>query len=379
MHFIPYGHQIIDDSDIEAVIKTLRSDWLTTGPKVPEFEQAIIRYIGCNHSTAVNSGTSALDLSLQTLSLEKGSEIITTPFTFAATSNAILYNGLKPVYVDIVKKSRNIDPDEIRKKITHKTAALLVVDYAGQPCDLATIKEICLDHDLILIEDACHALGASYHRKKIGTFADMTVFSFHPVKAITTGEGGMIVTDNPGYAKKLNLLRTHGIDKNLSPHDGVRAGWEYDMLDLGRNYRMTDIQAVLGISQLNKLDGFIERRNMLSNLYTDLLTDVSFIEVPESMEEVCHAWHIYTVLLKGIDRNSFFTYMRKRNIGVNVHYIPTYRLSYYTKQLPNNPADFPITEEVYNHIITLPLFPGLTEEEIYYVVDTAKEAFTALS
>jgi UDP-4-amino-4,6-dideoxy-N-acetyl-beta-L-altrosamine transaminase len=379
MHFIPYSHQTIDDSDIDAVVKTLQSDWLTTGPKVPEFENAMTQYIGCNHATAVNSGTSALDLSLQTVSLERGSEIITTPFTFAATSNAILYNGLKPIYADIVKKSRNIDPDDIRKKITPKTSALLVVDYAGHPCDLTAIKEICSDYDLILIEDACHALGASYHRKKIGTIADMTIFSFHPVKAITTGEGGMIVTDNPKYAKKLNLLRTHGIDKNLSPHNGVPAGWEYDMVDLGRNYRMTDIQAVLGISQLKKLDGFIKRRNMLASLYTDLLSDVSFIEIPESMEGVHHAWHIYTVLLKGIDRNSFFTYMRKHNIGVNLHYIPTYRLSYYKKQIPNNPADFPITEEVYGHIITLPLFPRLTEKEIHYIVDTAKKAFTALS
>jgi len=378
MKQIPYGRQSIDDEDIRAVTDVLRSDWLTTGPKVPEFEHECCRYLGCRHACAVNSGTSALDIAVQVLSLEKGSEIITTPFTFAATSNAILYNGLTPVYADIIKGTRNINPEDILRKISPNTRAVLIVDFAGQSCELKAIQKICRDNGLVLIEDACHALGASYGNKKIGSISDMTIFSFHPVKAITTGEGGMIVTDNDEYAKKLRLLRTHGIDKSLSPHDNPLVGWEYDMVALGRNYRMTDLQAALGISQLKKLDNFVNQRTDLVRLYTDLISDSSFLDLPESIDEIRHAWHIFTVLVKGIDRNVFFKYLRGRNVGVNLHYIPTYRLRYYNEHLPQDPAWFPVTEEVYNQIITLPLYPGLTENEVHYVVETMNNAHRAI-
>jgi len=375
---IPYGRQSIDDDDICAVIDVLHSDWLTTGPKIDEFERSISDYCGCRHAVAVNSGTSALDIAVQVLGFPQGSEIITTPFTFAATSNAILYNRLTPVYADIIRGTRNIDPKDICRKITPKTRAVLIVDFAGQPCELKAIQKVCRDHGLVLIEDACHALGASYGNKKVGTIADMTIFSFHPVKAITTGEGGMIVTDNEGYAKKLTLLRTHGIDKSLSPHDGPSAGWEYDMVELGRNYRMTDLQAALGTSQLKKLDLFVDKRKGLARQYADRCSDLSFIEFPESIADISHAWHILTVLVNGIDRNSFFTYLRAHNVGVNLHYIPTYRLRYYKEHLPQDPARFPVTEDVYNRIITLPLFPGMTEDEVHYVVDTMKDAYQAI-
>jgi UDP-4-amino-4,6-dideoxy-N-acetyl-beta-L-altrosamine transaminase len=378
MHQIPYGRQTIDDDEVRAVTEVLQSDWLTTGPKVPEFEQAIARYTGCRHAVAVNSGTSALDIAIQSLGLEPGSEIITTPFTFAATSNAILYNDLSPVYADIVRGTRNIDPVSIRKKISPKTRALLIVDFAGQPCELEEIHRICRENNLILIEDACHALGASYHRKKVGAIADMTIFSFHPVKAITTGEGGMIVTDNPGYAKTLSLLRTHGIDRSQSPHSGPAAGWEYDMVALGRNYRMTDLQAALGICQLKKLDVFIDRRNELAALYLDLLADLPFIELPQAIPDIRHAWHLFTVLVNGVDRNTFFSYMRSHNVGVNLHYIPTYRLKYYRDHLTCDPAEFPVTEAVYDRIITLPIFPGLHEDQVHYVAETIRDAYQAI-
>jgi UDP-4-amino-4,6-dideoxy-N-acetyl-beta-L-altrosamine transaminase len=377
-HFIPYGRQSIDQEDIDAVVSVLASDWLTTGPNVPAFEKAVAGYTGCRHAVAVNSGTSALDIAVQVLALPHGSEVITTPFTFAATSNAILYNGLVPVYADIIRGTRNIDPESIRRKITPKTRAVIIVDFAGLPCDLRAIRQICRDHDLVLIEDACHALGASCQGRKIGTFADMTCFSFHPVKAITTGEGGMVVTDDDGYAGTLALLRTHGIDRSLSPHDGPSVGWEYDMVDLGRNYRMTDIQAVLGITQLKHLDRFVTRRTELAAMYADLLADCSFAEIPVTPEGIRHAWHIYTVLLSGADRNAVFSYMRQHKVGVNVHYLPTYRLRYYREHLPQNPADYPVTEEVFSRIITLPLFPGLTEPEIQYVVETLKDAMKAV-
>jgi len=374
--FIPYGHQSIDENDIREVDEVLTSDWLTTGPKVPEFEGSICDYCACKYAVAVNSGTSALDISVQVLDLPKGSEVITTPFTFAATSNAILYHDLIPVFADIERESRNIDPDQIRKKITPKTKAIIFVDYAGQPCRIDEIREIADEYDLRLIEDACHAFGASYHEKKIGTLADLTVFSFHPVKPITTGEGGAVVTDNAEYAGKLRLFRSHGIDRNACDRFGPDAGWAYDMVELGRNYRMTDIQAALGISQMKKIDRFIRKRNELAGLYHELLEDIPFIETPETMNGVVHGWHLYTVLLKNMDRNHFFSYMKKNNIGINVHYIPTYRLRYYEKNLPTPPGNFPVTEDVFNRIVTLPLYPALSEHELNYIADTIKKART---
>lgn len=368
MKYIPYGHQTIDDQDIKSVENVLRSDWLTTGPQVPAFERAITDYVGCRDAIAVNSGTSALDIAVQSLDLPKRSEVITTPFTFAATSNALLYNGLTPVYADIEKETRNIDPDQIRKKITPRTKAILFVDYAGQPCRIDEIREIASEHDLALIEDACHAFGASYQGKKIGSFAaDMTVFSFHPVKPITTGEGGAVVTNDPDLGKKMRLLRTHGIDKDSRSLFGSDAEWAYDMVDLGRNYRMTDIQAALGISQMKKLDVFIAKRNKIARMYTELLENVSRIEIPKTEAGILHGWHLYTILLKTINRNTFFASLKKQGIGVNVHYIPTYHFSYYRRNVPVNPKEYPVTEDVFKRIITIPLSPSLTEEEVLYV------------
>lgn len=369
MKFIPYGHQYIDEEDIEEVVKVLRGDWITTGPKVVEFEEALCQYIGSDFVVAVNSGTSALDISVQTLDLPKGSEVITTPFTFVATSNSIIYNGLKPIFADIKKDTRNIDPDEIRKKITDKTKAIIYVDYAGHPCDIKEIVEIAADNDLYLIEDASHAIGAEYSGKKIGNFADMTIFSFHPVKHMTTGEGGAVVTDNEKFYEKLKMLRNHGIDKGVEERFGKEAGYAYDMKLLGKNYRITDFQCALGLSQLKKLDKFIERRQHLADLYNRLLDEVDFVETPTIKENVKHVWHIYTVLLNcEIDRDKLFKYMRNQNIGVNVHYIPIYYFSYYQEHFDFNQKDFPVTEEVFKRIITLPLYPGLEEEQVEYVV-----------
>jgi len=373
MKFIPYGHQWIDEEDIKEVVNALKSDWITTGPKVKEFEDKICKYIGCKYGAAVNSGTSALDIAVQTLNLPKGSEVITTPFTFVATSNAILYNNLKPVFADIEKETRNINSEEIRKKITEKTKAIIYTDYAGQPCDIKEIKEIADEHDLYLIEDACHALGAEYRNKKTGNFADMTVFSFHPVKHITTGEGGMVVTNNREFYNKLKMLRTHGIDKTAMDRFGSDASWAYDMKLLGRNYRITDFQCALGISQLNKLDNFIERRQCLADLYNELLEDVDFIKTPITKENVKHVWHIYTVLLdENINRDNFFGHMRNNNIGVNIHYIPIYHFSYYREHFNFNPDDFPVTEKVFKKITTLPLYPKMKDEDVRYVCDKIK-------
>ncbi|MDG6244982.1 MAG: UDP-4-amino-4,6-dideoxy-N-acetyl-beta-L-altrosamine transaminase [Methanolobus sp.] len=371
---IPYGHQSIDESDIEAVIDVLRSDWLTTGPKVKQFEDSLCEYVGCDYATVVNSGTSALDIAVASLNLPNGSEVITTPFTFVATSNSLIYNNLKPVFADIKKDTRNIDPDDIRSKITSYTKAISYVDYAGQPCEIEEIKEIAEEFDMYLIEDASHALGASYHEKKIGNFADLTVFSFHPVKPITTGEGGAVVTNNAELAERVRLLHNHGIDKSATDRYGPDAGWAYDMKVLGRNYRMTDLQAALGISQLKKLDNFIERRNEIADLYNEFLGDCEFVETPITKENVVHGWHIYTVLLdESINRNEFFKYMRKNEVGVNVHYIPSYHFSYYRNNFNFNERDYPETEDVFNRIVTLPIHPEMKREDVEFVINTLKE------
>lgn len=373
MDFIPYGKQWIDNDDINEVVKVLESDWITTGPKIKEFEDALCSYIGCSHCVAVNSGTSALDIAVQALELPKGSEVITTPFTFVATSNAIIYNGLKPVFADICNDTFNIDPEDIRRKVTKDTKAIIYVDYAGQPCDIKAIQEIADEFNLYLIEDACHAIGAEYEGRKVGNFADLTIFSFHPVKHITTGEGGVVVTDDEELNERLSLLRSHGIDKNAQDRYGPDASWAYDMKYLGRNYRMTDFQAALGISQLKKLDMFIDKRNELASRYQEFLGDVGAVTLPEIMGNVRHVWHLFTILLdESIDRDEFFRYMRNANIGVNLHYIPVYRHSYYVENFGFDAKEFPVTENVFKRIITLPLFPRMSEHELRYICSKIK-------
>jgi UDP-4-amino-4,6-dideoxy-N-acetyl-beta-L-altrosamine transaminase len=373
MDFIPYGMHWIDEEDINEVANVLRSNWITTGPKIKEFEDALCAYIGCKYCVAVNSGTSALDIAVQSLDLPVGSEIITTPFTFVATSNAIIYNNHKPIFADICSDTFNIDPEDIRRKITKNTKAIIYVDYAGQPCDIRAIKEIADEFDLFLIEDACHAIGAEYEKKKVGNFADLTIFSFHPVKHITTGEGGAVVTDNKQLYEKLSLLRTHGIDKNTMDRFGPDASWAYDMKYLGRNYRITDFQAALGISQLKKLDGFIGRRTELASMYNELLSAIDFVSLPILKNNVKHAWHIFTMLLnKSINRDEFFKYMKSAGIGVNVHYIPAYRHSYYVENFNFHREDFPVTEDTFKRIITLPLFPKMETYRLEYVFETIK-------
>ncbi|KYC54024.1 MAG: UDP-4-amino-4-deoxy-L-arabinose--oxoglutarate aminotransferase [Candidatus Methanofastidiosum methylothiophilum] len=369
MNFIPYGLHSIDQEDINEVIKVLKTDWLTTGPKIKEFEDALCNYVGCENAVVVNSGASALDIAVQSLDLPKKSEIITSPFTFVATSNSILYNNHKPVFVDIEKETRNIDPKEIEKKITKKTGAIIYIDYAGHPCEIDEIKEIADNYDLLLIEDASHSIGAEYKGKKIGNFADMTIFSFHPVKNITTGEGGAVLTNNPKYYEKLKMLRNHGINKETKERYGKEAGYEYDMKLLGRNYRITDLQCALGLSQLKKLNLFVREKKRLSETYNKYLSELEFIDIPTNKAYVKHAWHLYTILINDMDRDDIFIKLRKMNIGVNVHYIPIYHFTYYKENFNFKPKNYPVTEEVFHKIISLPLFPTMSSEQQNYVID----------
>jgi len=333
--FLPYAHQWIDDEDINSVVEVLKSDWITQGPKIKEFEEAIAKFTGAKYAAALSSGTAALHAACFVAGITPGDKVITTPITFAASSNCILYLGGKPVFADIKEDTYNIDPEEIEKKVTNKTKAIIPVDFAGQPADLNEIYEIAKERNLIVIEDASHALGAEYKGKKIGSISDMTIFSFHPVKPITTGEGGMVVTNNKGFYEKLLMFRTHGITKNKVKLIKNEGPWYYEMQELGYNYRITDFQCVLGISQLKKLDKFIGQRREIVKRYNEAFKNIEEIIVPYEKPEVKSTWHLYVIRLEldklRTTRKEIFEALRAENIGVHVHYIPVYYHPYYQK------------------------------------------------
>lgn len=368
---IPYGRQTIEDDDIDSVIEVLKSDYLTTGPKIAEFEKSVADYVGAKYAVAISNGTSALHAACFAAGIGPGDEVITTPITFAASSNCVLYCGGTPVFADIDPKTYNIDPDDIRKKITDKTKAIIAVHLAGQPCDMDEIHKIAKENNLIVIEDGAHALGSVYKGKKVGSLSDMTTFSFHPVKPITTGEGGMIVTDNEEFYKKMVLFRSHGITRDeamMTRNDGP---WFYQQFELGFNYRITDIQCALGCSQMKKLDRFLAKRKEIVLRYNEAFADCENIVTPYQLPETESGWHLYIVQVKNCDRKQIFEALRDKGIGVNVHYIPVYMHPYYQEHGYKD-VHCKNAEEVYSHIISLPLYPGLTEEQQRYVIDTLK-------
>lgn len=368
---IPYGRQTIEEDDIQAVVDVLRSDYLTTGPKIAEFEKMVADYVGAKYAVAISNGTSALHAACFAAGIQPGDEVITTPLTFAASSNCVLYCGGTPVFADVDPKTYNIDPEDIRRKITDKTKAIIAVHLAGQPCDMDEIHKIAKEHDLLVIEDGAHALGSVYKGKKVGTLSDMTTFSFHPVKPITTGEGGMIVTDNEEFYQKMMLFRSHGItrDENLmTRNDGP---WFYQQLDLGYNYRITDIQCALGCSQMKKLDRFLALRKEIVARYNEAFADCENIIIPYQLPETESGWHLYIVQVKNCDRRKVFEALREHGIAVNVHYIPVYLHPYYQEHGYKD-VHCRNAEEVYSHIISLPLYPTLTEEQQQYVIETLK-------
>lgn len=368
---IPYGKQIIDQDDIQAVVDVLKSDFLTTGPKIAEFEQTVADYVGAKYAVAISNGTSALHAACFAAGIGPGDEVITTPLTFAASANCVLYCGGTPVFADVDPKTYNIDPEDIRRKITDRTKAIIAVHLAGQPCDMDAIHSIAHEYGLIVIEDGAHALGSVYKGKKVGSLSDMTTFSFHPVKPITTGEGGMIVTDNEEFYKKMALFRSHGItrdDSMMTRNDGP---WFYQQFDLGYNYRITDIQCALGCSQMKKLDRFLARRKEIVARYNEAFADCDNIITPYQLSDTESGWHLYIVQVKNCDRRQVFEAMREKGIGVNVHYIPVYMHPYYQEHGYEN-VHCANAEEIYSHIISLPLYPGLTSEQQDYVIDTLK-------
>ena len=369
---IPYGHQWIDKKDIQAVVRVLKSDWLTQGPKVQEFERAIARYCEAKYAVAMSSGTAALHAAYAVAGIKKGNEVITSPLTFVASVNAVVYCGGKPVFADIQRDTLNIDPAEIKKKITKQTKAIASVDFGGHPCDLNEIKRIARKHNLLIIEDAAHALGSKYKGKKIGSISDMTIFSFHPVKVITTGEGGMVVTNNKKFYEKLKIFRHHGIVKKER-----KGGWYYEMEIPGYNLRLTDFQCTLGLSQLKKLNKFIKRRREIVTEYNRAFKGIEEIIIPTERDYVKSAWHIYVIQLKldkvKVSRKKIFNELQKRGIGVQVHYIPIHLQPFYRKRFGYKKGDFPTVERYYQRAITLPLFPKMTDKEIDRVIKTVKK------
>ncbi|RMA93271.1 UDP-4-amino-4,6-dideoxy-N-acetyl-beta-L-altrosamine transaminase [Hydrogenothermus marinus] len=377
-NFIPYGKQFIDEDDIKAVVEVLKSDFITQGPKIKEFEEALASYVGAKYAVVFNSGTSALHGAYFALDLKKDDEFITTPMTFVATSNAGLYLGAKPVFVDIEKDTGNIDISKIEEKITDKTKLLSVVHYSGHPVDMEKVKELADKYNLKIVEDACHALGAKYKNERIGNckYSDVTIFSFHPVKHITTGEGGAVLTNNKEIYEKLLIFRNHGITKDrfINNPDG---DWYYEMQYLGYNYRMTDIQASLGISQLKKLNRFIEKRRNIAKIYNKAFKDNPYFDLPVEKDYAYHSYHLYPIKLKDKYKEKkaeIFRSLRKEGVGVQVHYIPVYLQPYY-QNLGYKKGLCPIAEDFYKREISLPIFPAMTEKDIEYVIEKVFKVF----
>jgi UDP-4-amino-4,6-dideoxy-N-acetyl-beta-L-altrosamine transaminase len=369
--YIPYGRQWIDEDDIQAVVETLRSDYLTTGPKVEEFEQCVADYLGAKYAVAVSNGTAALHVACLAAGIGEGDEVITSPITFVASANCALYCGAIPVFADINPDTYNIDPEEIRSKITPRTKAIIPVHFTGQPCAMDEILAIAKEYNLIVIEDACHALGADYKGQMIGTLSDMTVLSFHPVKHITTGEGGMILTESKETYERLKLFRTHGITRQTSQLEVCEGPWYYEQQVLGYNYRITDIQCALGISQMRKIDSFVARRKELAARYDQAFQGLDGIRIPYQAEGCHNSWHLYVIQVLKQDRKEVFEGLTARNIGVNVHYIPVHTQPYY-REHGYAEVVCPNAELVYSRFISLPMYAKLTDEEQDYVIEQVK-------
>lgn len=371
---IPYGKQYIDEDDIQAVTNVLQSDWLTCGQMVNDFEKALSSTCDAGHCVAVSSGTAALHAAMNALGIKPGDEVIVPALTFAATANAVSYCGGTPVFVDVEEGTLLISPEKAAQAVTPRTRAIVGVDYAGQPCDWEALRALADKHNLALAADSCHALGAMYAGKPVNAFADITVYSFHPVKHIATGEGGAIVTDNSEYAESMRRFRNHGITSDARMRESAGT-WYYEMVELGYNYRITDIQCALGLSQLNKLDSFLEKRRSIAFQY-----DQAFASGPVSpltlRPDRLHAYHLYVVRVP--ERDTLFGRLREAGIGVQVHYIPVHMHPFYRKNFGTKPGLCPVAEAAYEKIVSIPMFPALDNAQVKKTVNTILEEIDRL-
>jgi perosamine synthetase len=373
---IPYGRQQVDRQDIEAVVEVLQSDWLTTGPKVAEFEDAIARYSGAKYAVAVSSGTAALHCAAYAVGISAGDEVIVPAITFAATANCVIALGGRPVIVDVDPDTLLIDVQAAEKCITSRTKAIIAVDYAGQPCDYDALRDLSDRHSIRLISDSCHALGAKYNGQPVGQLVDAAVFSFHPVKHITTGEGGAIVTNDDRLADRMRRFRNHGIDSDL--HQRNKAGtWHYEVVDLGFNYRLTDIQSALGLSQLGKAEQWIARRREIARQYDRFFQSMSDIRPLTVRDHLHHVYHLYVVRVENregrLTRADLFSSLRERGIGVNVHYLPLNRHSFYQKHHSARDGQCPVAEAAYEKILSIPIFPAMSNDDVNFVLRSIEE------
>ena len=369
---LPYGRHEVDEDDVAAVIEALRSDWLTTGPRVAVLEAAVAEAAGTRDAVVVSSGTAALHCTMAALRIGAGDEVIVPALTFAATANAVVYQGGTPVFADVDPETLLLDLDDAARRITPRTRAIVGVDYAGQPCDYDALRSLAEANGLALVADACHSLGASDRGRAAGSLADLSVFSFHPVKHVTTGEGGAVTTDDPELASLARRFRNHGITTDHRER-AERGAWFYEMVELGFNYRISDIQCALGLSQLRKLHGWVERRRELAAHYDDALAALEGVEPLALRPGVAHAYHLYVVRVP--ERDRVFTALREQRIAANVHYIPVHLHPFYRERFGTGPGLCPTAEAAFERILTLPLFPGMRDEDVDDVVRALGDQF----
>lgn len=370
--FLPFSLPLIGDEEKREVLEALDSGWITTGPRTQKLEEQFSAYIGCKHAIAVNSCTAGLHLSLAAVGVGAGNEVVTSPFTFCATANVIVHLGATPVFADIDPATRNIDPLEIAKKITLRTKAILPVHYGGHPCAMDEIMQIAEAHRLSVVEDAAHAVAAEYKGRKVGSIGDLTSFSFYATKNLTTGEGGMITTNNSELEEKIRPLTLHGINHNAWKRYEKGGSWYYEVLAAGYKYNLSDILAAIGIHQLEKLSQLQQIRMNYVKRYNAAFAELPEIEAPYEASEVKHAWHLYTILIKpeklSIGRAQFIAELQKENIGTSVHFIPLHLQPYYRNKFGFKPGDFPQAEYMYERIISLPLYPRMSQQDVEDVI-----------
>lgn len=378
---IPFFRPAIGDEEINEVVDSLRSGWLTTGPKVARLEEDFRSYVGSRHAIAVNSGTAAMHLALAAAGIGEGDEVITTPLTFASTVMVIHHQGATPVLADVSIDDYNIDPAAIERCVTPRTRAIMPVHYAGQPCRMDEILSIASRHNLLVIEDAAHAIGASYRGRPVGSLGDATAFSFYATKNMTTGEGGMVTTDNDELAEKVRLLTLHGMSRDAWRRYEARGSWYYEIVLPGFKYNMTDLQAAIGIHQLAKIERLTEARRRVAELYTSLLGHLEELRLPATRPDVVHAWHLYPIWLDTsqltLDRAGFIEQLRQRGILPSVHFIPIHHHPWFQQEYGWRPGDFPVTDRIYEGLVSLPLYPQMTENEAWRVAQAVIDIIAA--
>jgi perosamine synthetase len=379
--YIPYGRHAVDGDDEAAVLDALRSDWLTTGPMVAQFESDICQYMRMPYAVAVSSGTAALHAAVNAAGIGPGDEVIVSPLTFVASANCILYEGGTPVFADVERDTLLLSAQSVARMVTPETRAIIAVDYAGQPCDYTALRALCEKHNLILIADCAHSIGARLHGKSVASYADLATFSFHPVKHITSGEGGMVVTHREDWALRMKRFRNHGIDMDHAARAENRQ-WQYSMAEPGYNYRISDIQCALAASQLKKLDRRIQRRNEIAALYDEAFRDSDQLELLQCRPGVVHARHLYVLRLAkrygAVERQKLFDFMRMRQIGVNVHYIPVYQHEYYVRHFGGDVAECPNVDQSADRILSIPMYSSLTDAQVRRVIRTVRRGLAAL-